>query len=168
MFCPNCGANNNTGQKFCRTCGLNLEKVAESLTEQFPDSGKSDLARQQRMLEKFGSLAMCGFGVVAVMGVGALLYTIITKLIIPGPAGNIMTGIFMIAFIIFATLLLAYVFFNEVLKDKKKKINLNLEKELPGGKDTGKLLDEGHLQPGSSITENTTGLLYDKSRTSKL
>ncbi|HEV7642834.1 MAG TPA: zinc ribbon domain-containing protein [Pyrinomonadaceae bacterium] len=168
MFCPNCGANNSTDQKFCRTCGLNLEKAAESLTEQFPESGKADLARQQRMLEKFGSLAMCGFGVVLVMGVGALLYTIITKLIIPGPAGNVMTGIFMIAFIIFATLLLAYVIFNEMLKDKKQKINVNMEKELAASKDTGKLLDEGYLQPVSGITENTTDLLYDKSRTQKL
>ncbi len=170
MFCPNCGANNSTDQKFCRTCGLNLEKAAESLTEQIPNAGDKTPAKQTHLVEKFGEIAFNGFMAICVFGILALLYTIITKFIIPGPASNVIFGIFLILFIIFASLTLAYVVFNEALKEKekKKKLTPSRENELADAKDTGKLLDEGTLQPVSSVTENTTDLLYDKSRTSKL
>jgi len=168
MFCPNCGANNSTDQKFCRTCGLNLEKAAESLTEQVPNAGDKTLAKQTHLVEKFGEIAINGFMAICVFGILALLYTIITKFIIPGPASSVIFGILMILFIIFASLALAYVVFNEALKEKKKKTNVNMEKELSGSKNTGKLLDEGQLQPVSSVTENTTDLLHDRSRTQKL
>lgn len=168
MFCPNCGANNDTKQKFCRACGLNLQKSAESLLEQFPDAEKNTLQRQERLLEKFGNVAFGGFGMVFLGGVGAMIYVIVTKFIIPGPANNVLAGIFLIAFLLFAILALAYVVFNEILKEKKQKINPHIQNELSGGKDTGKLLDEGNLQPVSSVTDHTTELLYDKSRTKKL
>jgi hypothetical protein len=167
MFCPNCGANNNTEQKFCRACGLNLEKTAEFLTEQFPELGKKELLRQQILLEKFGALAFCGFGVVVVMGVGAIIYSIITKMIIPGPGDKVFTGILLLAFMVFATLLLAYVFFSKIFKEKKQKTSPNIEKELAAPANTGKMLDEGYLQPVSSVTEHSTELLYDTARTKK-
>ena len=36
MYCPSCGQATSTEQKFCRSCGLSLEKVAESVAEQRP------------------------------------------------------------------------------------------------------------------------------------
>jgi len=32
MFCPNCGKDNSKEQKFCATCGTNLEAVAQALS----------------------------------------------------------------------------------------------------------------------------------------
>jgi hypothetical protein len=32
MFCPHCGKDNSFEQKFCATCGTNLEAVAQALT----------------------------------------------------------------------------------------------------------------------------------------
>ena len=32
MFCPNCGKDNSNEQKFCASCGTNLEAVAQALT----------------------------------------------------------------------------------------------------------------------------------------
>jgi hypothetical protein len=32
MFCPNCGKDNSLEQKYCATCGTNLEAVAQALT----------------------------------------------------------------------------------------------------------------------------------------
>lgn len=46
MFCPNCGSNNSTNQKFCRSCGLGLENIAQSLVEQLPV--KSDESIEKR------------------------------------------------------------------------------------------------------------------------
>jgi hypothetical protein len=32
MFCPNCGKDNSLEQKYCTTCGTNLQAVAQALT----------------------------------------------------------------------------------------------------------------------------------------
>ena len=30
MYCPNCGKTNSPEQRFCRSCGLGLEKIVQS------------------------------------------------------------------------------------------------------------------------------------------
>lgn len=166
MFCPNCGAANTTEQKFCRSCGLNLEKTAESLVEQLPTAQKANLLKQERRLETFGNIAFGGFGIVLLLGIAGLVYYIFTTMVLAG--NQPLAGVLLINFIIFAALCLIYVVFREDLKEKKQKINPHIDKELEGTRDTGKLLDEGNLQPVSSVTEHSTDLLYDKLRTKKL
>lgn len=165
MFCPNCGANNSTEQKFCRSCGLNLEKSAESLLEQIPSAESAGLLKRQRNLEKFGNIVFTGFGLVLLTAICSIIYLIFTKVILSG--NSVFGGILLIAFMIFATLALTYVVLNEDLKERKQKANPTLENELSEKKETGKLLEEKPFEPAASVIENTTDLLYAEQKTRK-
>ena len=166
MFCPNCGANNLTEQKYCRLCGLNLEKSAESLLEQIPSAKSTDLMRREKNIERFGNFALSGLGIIGIIGLGVLLWTLINKFLLTGV--NPLFAVLIIAFFIFALLSLAFVVFNESLKEKKAKINPALPNELPGSKDTGKLLEEKSFEPVPSVTENSTELLFVENKTRKI
>lgn len=165
MFCPNCGANNSTEQKFCRSCGLNLERTAESLIEQMPSAESAKLLKRERNLEKFGNFAFGGFGVVLLIAILSIIYLIITKVILSG--NSVFGGIILIAFIVFAALTLAYVVFNEDLKERKQKMNPTLKNELSAKQDTAKLLEEKPFQPIPSVTENSTELFPIENKTKK-
>jgi len=165
MFCPNCGANNSTGQKFCRSCGLNLEKSAESLLEQMPTAQSANLLKNEKLIERFGSFALGGLGVVILFGITILIYTIIEKFLVSGT--NVYFAVLLIAFIIFAFLSLIFVFFNETLKERKAKINPTIKNELDRKKDTAKLLEEKFFEPAASVTEDSTELLYIENKTRK-
>jgi uncharacterized membrane protein YvbJ len=166
MFCPNCGANNSTEQKFCRSCGLNLEKSAQSLNEQMPNAQNANLLKQTRLLEKFGNFAFGGFGIVLLTAIAAIIYFIFNKMILPGT--NVLAGLLFVSFIVFGVLAVIFILFNEHLNDKKAKTNSALPSELTAAKDTGKLLEEKHFEPVPSVTENSTELLFAENQTRKI
>ena len=160
MYCPSCGSKNSTDQRFCRACGMNLESTASSLREQYPDSERYELTKREQRLERFGQFAFGGFGIVLLIAIGGLIYTIFTKMVLTGQQP--LAGILLSAFIVFAALTLAYVVFAEDLKDKRKRGRA----EAIGGPDelrspavTGRLLEEREFVPAASVTENTTDLL---------
>ncbi len=99
-------------------------------------------------------------------GIIAIIYLIITKVILSG--NSVFGGIMLIAFIIFASLSLAYVAFNEDLKERKQKTNPTLKNELAEKQDTAKLLEEKPFEPVGSVTENSTELLFVENKTTKL
>lgn len=158
MFCPNCGANNSTEQKFCRSCGLNLEQTALSLLEQVPSAESAAILKKERALEKFGNIAFTGLGAAILLGVIGLLYVILTKMVLAG--SNPLAGALLMVVIVFAALALVYVFMNESLKERKSKLSPELLKELEDKRTTGNLLREGDFEPVPSVTERTTDLLY--------
>jgi len=43
MFCPNCGNQAASDQKFCRSCGMNLQKVTPALIEHLAETGPDQL-----------------------------------------------------------------------------------------------------------------------------
>ena len=156
MFCPGCGAKNLVEQKFCRSCGVNLEGTTASLLEQFPDGTRSDLQRKEQSLDRFGSVAFTGFGIVIGVGLLWLLYYIFERMVLSGKQP--VPGILLIAFIIFAGLSLGYVFWREHLSEKRSKLGKSPNAELPTAT-TGKLLEEPTFEPVPSVVEHTTELL---------
>lgn len=166
MFCPNCGANNTTEQRFCRACGLNLEDTAKSLLLQIPSAEGAKLLRQEKSLERFGGIVFSCFGIILLGAIGGIIYAIITGLILSGK--NPLLGVFLTVFTIFAALMLVYVGLREDLKEKKKRLSLEKQKEFAEPKITGKLLEEKPFEPASSVTENSTELFVVENKTRKL
>jgi hypothetical protein len=164
MFCPNCSANNTTDQKFCRSCGLNLEQTANSLLVQFPNAEFALLQKQERMLERFGNVVFTGFGLVIAAGIVAIIYTILSKWVFSGtqPFG----GLLLIAFMIFAGLSLAYVIFAETLKEKRKKLNPRLNSKTSDLVPPKQLSDDAVFEPAVSVVEDTTELLTTEKKMS--
>lgn len=167
MFCPACSSKNSVDQKFCRSCGINLEATAASVLAQFPDGANSDLQRQERNLERFGSIAFGGFGVVIVLAVCGLIYWVASKSIMSGDSP--LAGALLVAFLVFATLTLAYVILRESLNEKRQKLGVEPKANSLPAATTGKLLEESHLDPVRvpSVVEDTTALLI-KNKTRKL
>jgi hypothetical protein len=169
MFCPNCGAKNLSDQKFCRSCGMNLEQTAVALTEQFGEDQGFPQRKIDRFFENLGKFAFGGFGTVLVIGIGFLIYTIVIQLMLEGT--RIAFGVFLILFIVFAALSLTYVIYNEFKKDRKTFGNSRALKQaqiVEGVPDTGKLLREPTDMPIPSVIEDTTDLLHVEARTRKL
>lgn len=158
MYCPNCGNKSSTDQKFCRSCGLGLEKVVQSLVEQIPAQPDQSLRARKNRLERLGITALSVFGA----GVLCLiLYGIVYKVILI--QGRTLEGIGLLAFLIIIAcgLLAVYLFAkaNEV-EEASNKRQIQEPKELSHDETTGKLLSEARLEPVPSVTERTTELLF--------
>ena len=157
MYCPNCGQPSSTEQKFCRACGLSLEKAAQSLVEQLPSVELNKQYRQrQRRVERV--LYALG-GTAAVIFLVSLVWTIINEIIIG--KGHVLGGTiflaFILGFIVFALLML---YRESLLKAAGK--HSSTQPALPHVEDTARLLSESYIEPIPSVTERTTELLVEK------
>ena len=144
---------------------MNLEQTTTSLLEQFPTAQRANIQKQERMLERFGQITFAGFGLVILTAIGAMIYMILTKMVLSGT--NFWSGLLLIAFVFFAGLALTYVLLAESVKEKKQKLGAKPAGEFAKA-DTEKLLGESTFEPIGSVTENTTELLKTESRTRKL
>src|SRR5678816_579413 len=140
MYCPNCGNKNADDQNFCRSCGLGLEKIALSLTEQLPTVAVQSLQERKEKLERLGVALLSVFGV----GVfGFLLYNVFSKLLLS--QGLLVAVLAVLGAIIFIGSGLASV----ILFAKAKEL-----KEAGGKRQL-----HPPQQPTISITDRTTNLL---------
>jgi hypothetical protein len=160
MYCPNCGANTSTEQKFCRSCGLGLEKIALSLTEQLPTRVDEPQLSQKERYERLG---LVGLGVFGVGLLGAFLYGIVYQTMFV--QGRFLLGLALLVLMIF----MGFGLFAAIMFAKAKEAE-----EIAGKRriqqvettQTKDLLTEGNFEPVPSVTDRTTELLaVEKSRT---
>jgi len=157
MYCPSCGKSTSVEQKFCRACGLSLEKIAQSLAEQLPSKQlNEDLEARKRKVERWLTLLLrTAFGLFVITVLGSLIYKIITT------KGNFLLGFAVLALFIALMTALILVVYRESLREAVAKRQLS-QAALPQPEPTGKLLTESHFQPVPTVTEPTTELLVER------
>lgn len=153
MYCPNCGKENSTEQKFCRSCGLSLEKTVESLADQLPELelDKRLRERQRRVDQLIYIVAGTAISIV----VAGVFWGIIYEIIIV--KGDVIPGLLFLAFITGVVLFGLLSIYRESLNKAATKRQLSEPAQLVA--DTGKLLPESRIEPLPSVTERTTELL---------
>ena len=156
MYCPNCGNKNSEGQNFCRSCGLGLEKIAQSLTEQLPNVAVKSLQERREKLERLGmfSLSIFGLGIV-----GFFLYSIFYKLLLS--QGALIAGFALLTAIIFLGCGLgSVVLFAKAKELKEAAGKRSVEPQIESmNKETTVRRLESYEQPAFSIADRTTDLL---------
>ncbi len=166
MFCPNCGTTNSTEQKFCRSCGINLGVIAESLLLQLTTARDANSLKKERSIENFGNFVFNRAGLVVLIGVILIISGIFLKVILTD--NEVSFGISLIVITISMVLIILFVSFDLFVKERKAQINPALTSELTEKKDTGKLLEEKPFEPAQSVTENSTELLSVENKTRKI
>ena len=154
MYCPDCGSQNSATQRFCRSCGLALEKITQSLAEQRPSKGDESLRARKERLERLGVAALSVFGA----GTGGLfVYKVFVGML--ATQGILWATLFTLAIIIpLGCALLAAILFAKA-NELKELPAANPQKELNSQRSTAELLPEARPEAVFSVTERTTDLL---------
>jgi len=156
MYCPNCGNKNTQGQKFCRSCGLGLEKVEQSLNDQLPIKADKSLQERKERLESLGVAALSVFGLGLL---GFILYSAFSKLILT--QGKVLAGLAVLGLVVILGCgLLSVILFAKAkeVKEGSAKRRMQEPTELAPDHANAKSLGP-HADPVFSVTERTTELL---------
>lgn len=145
---------------------MNLEQTALTLADQFGAVRNVPSQSIDRFFENLGKVAFGGFGTVLVIGLGFLLYTIFTRFILDG--SQVTFGVFLFLFVIFASMSLSYVIYNESRKDRRASKHVEPSVRDLSAPDTGRFLTESAEMPIPSVVEDTTNLLPVEAKTRKL
>ena len=154
MFCPNCGKANSVDQKFCRSCGFNLEETARSIVQQLPAGHvEHSLAERRELVEKM----LFGLGGVGLTGfVAFLIWRIVVDIIVG--MGQVLGGVLLALVVLILAFLVVLAAYRQDLIDKAAKRPLS-SPETPLPEPTTRQLGEPTFEPIPSVTEPTTDLL---------
>ena len=159
MFCPNCGTKTSIDQNFCRACGLGLEKIAVSLTEQLPTKPNLSLQQRKERFEKLGMAALSVFG----LGILALVIYLVGYSLMTSDA-SLFEKLAVIALVIMMACGLISVFLFAKAKEVGEEAAKRKPQDLPSTESTKELLTEGHFEPVPTVTDRTTELLTVEKR----
>ena len=156
MFCPNCAAQNDESQRYCRTCGLRLDEIVAELIAQDPPPEMAAMLKRKRHIQTLGVFSLSIAGIIGLMLL--LSQVIYYKLIYLGP--ELLFGSAIAALILF---LLASVFFFNYPKFFMKMDGFHTRptKQGEAATPTAKLLNDPPFEP-ANVTERSTELIRRK------
>jgi hypothetical protein len=155
MYCPNCGKATSIEQKFCRSCGLSLEKTAQSLAEQLAANDLDKTLREkQRIVERWIKIAAGSAISIVTL---AVLWGVIYDLILI--KGKVLTGLGFLGFILGLISFVLLVLYRESLLKKSASRLPAQTSPLPQAENNQKPLPEASVEPLTGVTERTTELL---------
>lgn len=157
MHCPSCGASATPDQKFCRTCGLSLEKVPDLLAEKLQPAAY--VTRERRREEQLGMrienwgrlVVVLGLTMFLPVALGTGIYVLLRSGNTLGALGLLIVG----AFLVLGALPLAW---GEYLRKSRGDRLTGIGKLGPPERET-QALEQRESASLPSVTENTTELL---------
>jgi len=158
MHCPACGANASTDQKFCRACGLSLERVPGLLADhlQKAENGQIEEGSERPLwfeIENWGRLVVViGLTAFIPLGLGTGVYFLLRSGNTLGALGLMAVG----AFLVFGALPMAW---GEYLRKSSAGRHSTESATLKPAGSRPKALGETGMEPVPSVTEKTTELL---------
>lgn len=149
MHCPNCGTQAAAAQRFCRSCGLELQAIQQIVARQLSESkpARNQAAQRARSAWLF-------FGGAAVLFGGAGLLAVEKRFELGDLAG--LLGQLMV---FGGTLLMLYARLAPMLFPRTTSHHTSQPVSLPTADTTSKLALNAGVEPVSSVTEHTTRTL---------
>ena len=158
MYCPSCGKTNSSEQKFCRSCGLNLEEIGQSLAKQAPaEELNQRLQAKRRKVERLINILAGGTISILVL---AVLWGIIYEIIIV--KGAVLGGSIFLSFFVGLILFTVLVIYREsVLKASGER--QAVPHRMPEVGDTARFVPDSSIESLPAVTDRTTELMVKKS-----
>jgi hypothetical protein len=160
MLCPNCGTQTTMEQKFCRSCGMNLEPVSKVLAAHFAQSGGTEAraVEDERRARDDERRAVSRMSRDLLLGVAVVFAAILLVSSVGLPALGLAYKLLALVTILLGALISTQAVLPALRSLGRRRRAARLE-ALEGGKATGPLLHESTIEPVPSVTERTTDLL---------
>ncbi len=148
MYCPRCGKDGSLDQKFCRTCGFQLDQVVELLE---PKSAQVvDQNPSQLKLKRIGSVVVITTISLALFGVcGGIIWAMV--------AGGMPVWIGLLALLVLIGITSGFILLG--VAQVKATTSTASQTVLDSNETTTRLLNQHALSIPPSVTERTTNLL---------